>query len=92
MHIRTEWTQVPIFIARRNVNASYVEYMVRKPQLWHVYPQMQTPLSMIFSPLLLGLEVVEKDRSLLRLLTPILDNNARAVDNLACISLTIQDT
>ena len=34
MHIRTEWTQVPIFIARRNVNASYVEYMVRKPQLW----------------------------------------------------------
>lgn len=51
----------------------------------------QTPLStMIF--LLLGLEVVEEDGSLLGLLTPILDNNARAVDNLACVSLTVQHT
>jgi ribosomal 30S subunit maturation factor RimM len=45
---------------------------------------------MIF--LLLGLEVVEEDGSLLGLLTPILDNNARAVDNLACVSLTVQHT
>jgi hypothetical protein len=42
--------------------------------------------------LLLGLEVVEKDRSLLRLLTPVLDDNTGAVDNLACISLAVQDT
>jgi len=42
--------------------------------------------------LLLGVEVVEEDRSLLRLLTPILDDNAGAVDNLACISLAVQDT
>jgi len=43
-------------------------------------------------PLLLGLEVVEKDRSLLRLLAPILDDNARAVDNLARVSLAVQHT
>ena len=42
--------------------------------------------------LLLSLEVVEEDRSLLRLLTPILDDNTRAVDNLARISLTVQHT
>jgi len=53
----------------------------------------QTPLrSSLFLPLLLGLEVVEKDRSLLRLLTPILDDNTGAVDNLACISLAVQHT
>jgi hypothetical protein len=39
--------------------------------------------------LLLGLEVVEKDRALLRLLTPILDNNTGAVDNLAGVSFAI---
>jgi hypothetical protein len=43
-------------------------------------------------PLLFGLEVVEKDRSLLRLLTPILDDNARTVDNLARVSLAVQHT
>lgn len=42
--------------------------------------------------LLLGLEVVKKDGSLLRLLTPIFDYNARAVDNLACVSLAVQHT
>lgn len=41
--------------------------------------------------LLLGLEVVEEDGSLLRLLTPVLDDNARAVDDLAGVTLTIQD-
>ena len=51
----------------------------------------QTPLpTMPF--LLLSLEVVQEDRSLLRLLTPVLDDDARAVDNLACISLTVQHT
>jgi hypothetical protein len=43
-------------------------------------------------PLLFGLEVVEKESALLRLLTPVLNNNTRAVDNLACVSLTVQDT
>jgi hypothetical protein len=43
-------------------------------------------------PLLLGLEVVEEDGALLRLLTPILDNDARAVNNLAGVALTIQHT
>lgn len=42
--------------------------------------------------LLLGLEVVEEDRSLRRLLTPILNNDARAVDNLARIAFPVQDT
>ena len=41
--------------------------------------------------LLLGLEVVEEDRALLRLLTPVLDNDARAVDNLTGISLTVKN-
>lgn len=42
--------------------------------------------------LLLGLEVVKEDRSLRRLLTPILNNDARAVDNLARIAFPVQDT
>jgi len=39
--------------------------------------------------LLLGLEVVEQDATLLRLLTPVLDDNARAVDNLAGVSFAV---
>jgi hypothetical protein len=39
--------------------------------------------------LLLGLEVVEEDAALLGLLTPILDNDARAVDDLAGVALTV---
>jgi hypothetical protein len=42
--------------------------------------------------LLFGLEVVEEDRSLLRLLTPVLDDNTGAVNNLACVSLAVQHT
>jgi len=57
----------------------------------NVYEMQQTPISIPLD-LLLGLEVVEKNRSLLRLLSPILDDNTRAVDNLACISLTVQNT
>jgi hypothetical protein len=41
---------------------------------------------------LLGLEVVEEDGSLLRLLTPVFDDNAGAVDNLACIALAVKNT
>jgi hypothetical protein len=41
--------------------------------------------------LLLGLEVVEEDGSLGRLLTPVLDNDARAVDNLSRVTLTVQN-
>ena len=44
------------------------------------------------SPLLLGLEVVEKNGALLRLLTPVLDYDARAVDNLACVPFAVQNT
>lgn len=40
--------------------------------------------------LLLSLEVVQQHVPLLALLTPIADNNAAAVDNLASISLTIE--
>jgi len=39
--------------------------------------------------LLLGLEVVEEDGALLRLLTPVLDDDARAVDDLAGVTLTV---
>ncbi len=41
--------------------------------------------------LLLGLEVVEQDRPLLRLLTPVLDHDAGAVDDLAGIALAVQN-
>jgi len=41
--------------------------------------------------LLLGLEVVEQDGALLRLLTPVLDNDARAVDNLAGVALAVEN-
>lgn len=43
------------------------------------------------NPLLLGLEVVQEDGSLLRLLTPVLNNDARAVDDLAGVALTVED-
>lgn len=39
--------------------------------------------------LLLGLEVVEQDAALLRLLSPVLDDDARAVDNLARIAFAV---
>ena len=39
--------------------------------------------------LLLGLEVVEQDAALLGLLTPVLDNDARAVDDLAGVALAV---
>jgi hypothetical protein len=39
--------------------------------------------------LLLGLEVVEEDAALLRLLTPVLDNDARAVDDLAGVAFAV---
>lgn len=39
--------------------------------------------------LLLSLEVVEEDAALLGLLTPILDDDARAVDHLTGVTLTI---
>lgn len=40
--------------------------------------------------LLLGLEVVEEDGALLGLFTPVLDDDARAVDDLAGVTLTVQ--
>lgn len=39
--------------------------------------------------LLLGLEVVEQDGALLRLLTPVLDDDARAVDDLSCVAFAV---
>lgn len=39
--------------------------------------------------LLLGLEVVEEDAALLGLLTPILDDNARAVNDLTGVTLAV---
>jgi len=63
-------------------NFSYGKMSIRRKE---------TPLSIPMT-LLLGLEIVEQDRSLLRLLAPILDDDARAVDNFACVSLTVQHT
>lgn len=40
--------------------------------------------------LLLSLEVVEEDGAFLGLLTPVLDDNTRAVDNLASVTLTVK--
>ena len=39
--------------------------------------------------LLLGLEVVEQHRALLRLLTPVLDDDAAAVDDFPGVTLTV---
>jgi hypothetical protein len=39
--------------------------------------------------LLLGLEVVEEDAALLGLLTPVADDNARAVDDLAGVAFAV---
>jgi hypothetical protein len=55
-------------------------------------PPRMTPQSLLqpASNLLLSLEVVKENRALLGLLTPILNNNARAVDNLASVTLTVK--
>ena len=42
--------------------------------------------------LLLGLEVVEDDGTLRRLLAPVLNYDTRAVDDLARVTLPVQDT
>jgi len=54
------------------------------------------PASLPFIPvagraqcLLLGLEVVEQDGPLLRLLTPVLDDDARAVDYLPGVAFAV---
>ena len=47
------------------------------------------PSKLRLQHLLLGLEVVEEDGALLRLLTPVLDNDARAVDDLAGVALAV---
>jgi hypothetical protein len=67
----------------RRKDSAMTKYLSTASQLQYNHPIL---------PLLFGLEVVEKDRSLLRLLTPILDDNTRAVDNLACVSLAVQHT
>lgn len=60
-------------------------------------PEMQIPpappfvLSHVEIRLLLGLEVVEEDGALLGLLTPVLDDDARAVDDLASVALTVEN-
>lgn len=41
--------------------------------------------------LLLSVEVVEEDGALLGVLTPVLDDNARAVDDLAGVTLTVKN-
>jgi len=46
---------------------------------------------MLCRNLLLSLEVVEEDGALLRLLTPVLDDDARAVDDLAGVALAIEN-
>ena len=46
-------------------------------------------LSHVSRRLLLGLEVVEEDGALLGVLTPVLDDDARAVDDLAGVALTV---
>lgn len=48
-------------------------------------------LSYVEIRLLLGLEVVEEDGALLGLLTPVLDDDARAVDDLASVALTVEN-
>ena len=42
------------------------------------------------SHLLLSLEVVEENRAFLRLLTPVFDDDARAVDDLTGVTLTVK--
>lgn len=42
--------------------------------------------------LLLGLEVVQEDVALLAFLTPVTDDDARAVDDLSGVTLTVEDT
>lgn len=41
--------------------------------------------------LLLGLEVVEEDGALVGVFSPVLDNDARAVNNLAGVTLAVEN-
>lgn len=55
-----------------------------------VKPLLQLRLHGKTSNLLLSLEVVKEDRALLGLLTPVLNDDARAVDDLAGVTLTVE--
>lgn len=55
-----------------------------------VKPLPQLRLHGKTSNLLLSLEVVKEDRALLGLLTPVLNDDARAVDDLAGVTLTVE--
>jgi len=46
-------------------------------------------IAVMLEHLLLGLEVVEEDAALLGLLTPVLDDDARAVDDLAGVTFAV---
>lgn len=59
---------------------------------------MQTPRRsdvtrcLVVVRLLLGLEIVEENGALLRLLAPVLNHDAGAVDDLTGVTLTVENT
>jgi len=57
----------------------------------YVYNPHDNAILVCKTRLLLGLEVVEEDGALSRLLTPVLDDDARAVDNLSRVALTVEN-
>ena len=55
-----------------------------------IHPPTGSTTSPSWTNLLLGLEVVQENGALLGLLTPVLDNDARAVDDLAGVALAVK--
>ena len=67
----------------------HLEYLLKMEEYRDlvIYIPITTPAN----PLLLSLEVVEDDGSLVRLLTPVLNYDAGAVDDLARVTLSVQN-
>lgn len=81
---------MPTEVARVQAK-SHVERSRNKVKSAPLILSLSHPTPFKGPPLLLSLEIVEEDRSLLRLLTPVLDDDARAVDDLASVALTVKN-
>lgn len=79
--------QMPTEVARVHPNRVVTGGLKPSPRLY----TLQINAIRGSKHLLRGPEVVEEDGALLRLLTPVLDNDARAVDDLAGVTLAVEN-
>lgn len=88
----------PFFVSRCQLKKLEYNRKIRSLRRFQIFPvaplyprrDAQIQIMKANPNLLLGLEVVEEDGALLGLFTPVLDDDARAVDDLAGVTLTVQ--